>query len=171
MKWHKWFLWTLVGFASNALAQNRIVEWGGHSQSDYTIAFNRYVLIRGNSQPALPWKFEAYDEATGAPGVIQDIHIQPLDPNATVGSIRLSVIGQAPYLFGAADVWSLDLDGHGDPDNPNIIDEIVIKGDFGEYGPMKARGGGTLTIAEAIDRQETQELRAYWRAVYEALTE
>ncbi len=141
----------LAAVAGTAAARNVIVEWGGHSVHDYRIEHmlvppydDLYVVITANTEPDKAWKLEAWNDVEDQPGYINSISIES---GATVGGIHLSVIGQPPHVYGAADLKSLDLSAHGA--ETNTINTIHISGDFGELGPMQAYGAGTLVIEGA----------------------
>jgi hypothetical protein len=140
------------GAVASAAALNKIVEWGGHVQDeDYSIRSNpEYgdyaVLITGNPHPETPWKFRAYDDETRGLGFIQYIEIE----SGAIGSIHLSVVGLWPHAPGATWLGSVDLATHGDPENPNVIDEIVIEGNFGEWGAMLAHDIGNVAIGGTL---------------------
>lgn len=129
-----------------AAATNVINEWGGHSPGDYVIEQigpdDVGVVIFANTQPELPWKFEAYDSQANAPGDIDYIRI---DPQVTVGNIELSVIGQPPLRdYGAQNLDLLDIVKHGM--SSNVLDVIEIAGDCGIDGDLQAYGAESITI-------------------------
>jgi hypothetical protein len=144
----------LTATGPSALALNKIVEWGGHDPNDYVIDFiqgygDKGVRILRNTQPELVWKFEAFDDPTQAPGDIDYIKIAD---GVTVEGIHLSVIGNpndlpAP-LYGAAQLKLLDLQTHGG--QTNSVDMILISGDFGALGAMRAYDVGTVSIGGSV---------------------
>ena len=109
-------LMVVLATAHIADATNVIREWGGHSPAEYRIDTDPPfgdlgVRILANTQPELPWKFEAYDSVSGAPGDIDYIRI---DPGVTVADLQLSVIGEPPlHEYGAENLDLLDLVEHG----------------------------------------------------------
>ena len=95
----KWMTCVLIGACSfTSLAANRIREWGGHAVTDYRIeqlgVDDVGVVILANTQPELPWKFEAYDSVTDMPGDIEYIRITPEGQPPIFGNPR----GTATYL-------------------------------------------------------------------------
>lgn len=102
----------------------------------------RGVRIVGNSEPTKPWKFEAYDSGTGAPGNIDYIYI---DRQIPVGSITLNVIGDPSqsHTYGAQDLKSLDIVNHGS--YTNVLDVINITGGIATTGDIKAFGATKIT--------------------------
>lgn len=166
-----------LALAELVAATNVIQEWGGvHQPPEFEVVTvggeDVAVKIHSNAHPNDPWLFQAFDSVTHKPGYINYIKIET---TTSVGNIHLSVIPDPnhfpPLLHGADALKSVDLVTHGSPTYPNVIDEILISGDLGQDESIKAYGAGTLTIGDAIDQQGTRELRAYWRAVYEALAE
>ncbi len=135
----------LAAAACPAFPANVIREWGGHSPSDYDIrqvgGQHVGVVILRNTQPTLPWKFEAYDSVTGAPG---DIDYIIIDSGSTVGNITLSVIGGPGHTYGARDLELLNLVDYGA--STNVIDEIDITGDACADGDIEAYGADSVTI-------------------------
>ena len=129
-----------------AAATNVIREWGGHSPGDYVIEqtgpHDVGVIILANTQPGLPWKFEAYDSITDMPGDIEYIRI---DPSVTVGDIKLSVIGDPQWhAHGARNLDLLDLVEHGTLGN--VIEVIDIAGHCGTVGDVRAAAAESITI-------------------------
>lgn len=114
-----------------AVASNVINEHSGYYQESvhYTILTsggNDYaVLINEGSVSTQLWKFEAYDSATGDPGYIDYIRIDPTDD---VGPIKLSIVGASGHTYGAEDVGQINLTDNAD-DTTEIVD-IAISGDL-----------------------------------------
>lgn len=138
-----------------ASGTNVIREFGGHDPIEFVIDIDLGtgdhlgVRILANTQPELPWKFEAYDGAdpSQAPGYINYIRIAD---GVSVGDIHLSVVGDVnhspPHYRGAAAVKALDLWTNSLPGHPNTVDTLDITADLGADGPIIADGAGTWTI-------------------------
>ncbi len=132
----------LVGLAAScASALNVIQEWGGHVLGqDYQIDWrpdtgDYGVRILANPHPEIPWKFEAFDADTHAPGDIDYIRI---DEGVTVGGIRLSVVGSIPaHEYGARDLKAINLTTNGT--GTNTIVDIKLARNLAEDGPVMAR--------------------------------
>lgn len=142
----------IAAAVSSAEARNVIREWTGDHTGDYRIESmpiapydDVAVIITGNSHPDKVWKFEAWNDVEDLPGYINAIRIESA---STVGGIQLSVIGQPPHVFGAAQLKSLDLKTNGDA--TNTIDTIRISGDFGALGPMWVYDVGTISIGGSV---------------------
>jgi hypothetical protein len=149
MKWRVLAGVVVLGIAQVAGATNAIREWGGHVGRDYRIDYAPGttavgVRILANSQPTLPWKFEAYDSVTGAPGYIEYIYI---DSQMPVGSIVVNVIGDPSesHTYGAEDLKGLDIVNHGS--YTNVLDVIKISGDIAVEGDVKAYGATAITAS------------------------
>jgi hypothetical protein len=135
----------IVGAASGlATAENVIREWGGHaSPSEYQIINNAYVEIYEAGQ-AHPWKFEAWDTATGEEGVIDSITIVSDNPLTGI-DLRIAPDPHSPYGahdYGAANVKWIDLMTNGDPGN--WLTTLLLKYDYGD-----ATDGNTLLVGKA----------------------
>lgn len=128
----------VVSICSGAFGANWIREWSGHyiENVDYRIRQDLMeIVLLANSDPNIPWRFEAYDDVTGEPGVINDIRIEPTGP---VGVIRLDIIGDPTldHVYGAAHVKRIDLVTNADASNS--LELLDITQDLGELGPTRA---------------------------------
>jgi hypothetical protein len=143
-----------VCLAQLALGANVIELWGpgaDPNNPDHYVLGTHYwvdqeyrtVRILQGSNPDIPWYFQAYDDVTGDPGIIDVIEIAPTGP---VGVVHLSVIGNPAqgHQHGAADVKRIDL--YWGADDVTRLEYLDITGDYGEYGPMYVGGAGTLSI-------------------------
>jgi hypothetical protein len=156
---------------SVANARNVIREWGGHDPNQFFVEISLLngddiaVHILANSQPELPWKFEAFNSVTQQPGYINSITIEP---GRTLGGIHLSVIGNGnenpPHKHGAAQLKALDLVTNGD--GTNVLGTIDLTGNLAANGPIFASGiagactvGGSVLHAITVDQDIEATIR------------
>ncbi|MBN2446633.1 MAG: hypothetical protein JXO22_07905 [Phycisphaerae bacterium] len=125
--------------ACTSLARNVINEHGPYVENNHftieqDLAGNDIAVhILGGSVYDDIWRFEAFDDDTGAPGYINVIDLRPLRP---VGPIRLWITPKSPHSYGAQHVKKIDLVTKKDHDTQ--IYGIFISGDLGELGDIHA---------------------------------